>query len=104
MSQPLLHGAGLGARRSFMSELLSKEDILRLPDFFEVAPENWIGMGGRYAKQLRAYSERFPMVAHGLSLSIGGLKPLDADFLLALKNFISAHHIQCYSEHLSYTG
>ncbi len=104
MSQPLLHGAGLGARRSFMSELLSKEDILRLPDFFEVAPENWIGMGGRYAKQLRAYSERFSMVAHGLSLSIGGLKPLDADFLLALKKFINTHHIQCYSEHLSYTG
>ncbi|MBK6757180.1 MAG: DUF692 domain-containing protein [Moraxellaceae bacterium] len=104
MSQPLLHGAGLGARRSFMSELLSKQDTLKLPDFFEVAPENWIGMGGRYAKQLRAYSERFALVAHGLSLSIGGLKPLDADFLLALKNFISAHHIQCYSEHLSYTG
>lgn len=104
MSQPLLHGAGLGARRSFMSELLSKEDILRLPDFFEVAPENWIGMGGRYAKQLRAYSERFSMVAHGLSLSVGGLKPLDADFLLALKKFINTHHIQCYSEHLSYTG
>ena len=104
MGQPLLHGAGLGARRSFMSELLSKEDILRLPDFFEVAPENWIGMGGRYAKQLRAYSERFSMVAHGLSLSIGGLKPLDADFLLALKKFINTHHIQCYSEHLSYTG
>lgn len=104
MSQPLLHGAGLGARRSFMSELLSKQDTLKLPDFFEVAPENWIGMGGRYAKQLRAYSERFAMVAHGLSLSIGGLKPLDADFLLALKNFINTHHIQCYSEHLSYTG
>ncbi|MBK7299602.1 MAG: DUF692 domain-containing protein [Moraxellaceae bacterium] len=104
MSQPLLHGAGLGARRSFMSELLSKQDTLKLPDFFEVAPENWIGMGGRYAKQLRAYSERFSMVAHGLSLSIGGLKPLDADFLLALKKFINTHHIQCYSEHLSYTG
>ena len=104
MSQPLLHGAGLGARRSFMSELLSKQDTLKLPDFFEVAPENWIGMGGRYAKQLRAYSERFALVAHGLSLSIGGLKPLDADFLLALKKFINTHHIQCYSEHLSYTG
>ncbi|MBP9215955.1 MAG: DUF692 domain-containing protein [Agitococcus sp.] len=104
MGQPLLHGAGLGARRSFMSELLSKQDTLKLPDFFEVAPENWIGMGGRYAKQLRAYSERFSMVAHGLSLSVGGLKPLDADFLLALKKFINTHHIQCYSEHLSYTG
>ena len=100
----LLHGAGLGARRSFMSLLLEQESLIQLPDFFEVAPENWIGMGGRYAKQLRAYSERFSMVAHGLSLSVGGLKPLDADFLLALKKFINTHHIQCYSEHLSYTG
>mgnify|MGYP000951992728 FL=1 len=104
MNQPLLHGAGLGARRSFMSLLLENESKIQLPDFFEVAPENWIGMGGRYAKQLRAYTERFSMVAHGLSLSIGGLKPLDTDFLLALKKFISTHHIQCYSEHLSYTG
>lgn len=104
MKQLTLHGAGLGARRSFMNLLLEQESSSQLPDFFEVAPENWIGMGGRYAKQLRAYSERFAMVAHGLSLSIGGLKPLDTDFLLALKKFINTHHIQCYSEHLSYTG
>ncbi len=97
-----LFGAGLGLRRSFMAELLTEAHTL--PDFFELAPENWLGMGGRYAKQLRAYSERFPMVCHGLSLSIGGAAPLDWAFLQALKQFLSEHQVRCYSEHLSYTG
>lgn len=97
-----LQGAGLGLRRSFMTELLTEAHTL--PDFFELAPENWLGMGGRYAKQLRAYSERFPIVCHGLSLSIGGTAPLDAAFLQALKKFFTEHQVRCYSEHLSYTG
>jgi len=99
-----ISGSGLGLRRSFMSELLEQESQLSMPDFFEVAPENWIGMGGRYKTQLAAYSERFPLVAHGLSLSIGGLKTLDIEFINNIKSFIQQHDIKCYSEHLSYTG
>lgn len=99
-----VQGAGLGLRRSFMDELLSAEYRPALPDFFEIAPENWIGMGGRYAKQLRAYSERFPLVTHGLSLSIGGLKALDTELITNIKKFLQLHDIKCYSEHLSYTG
>ena len=99
-----IYGSGLGLRRSFMSELLEQESKLSMPDFFEVAPENWIGMGGRYKAQLAAYSERFPLVAHGLSLSIGGLKSLDTKFINNIKNFMQQHDIKCYSEHLSYTN
>lgn len=99
-----IYGSGLGLRRSFMRELLESESQLSMPDFFEVAPENWIGMGGRYRQQLMAYSERFPIVAHGLSLSIGGLKPLDIQFINNIKKFIQDFDIKCYSEHLSYTG
>lgn len=101
---PFIQGAGLGLRRSFMDELLATEYSALLPDFFEIAPENWIGMGGRYAKQLRAYSERFPLVTHGLSLSIGGLKPLNVELITNIKKFLQVHDIKCYSEHLSYTG
>ncbi|MCB1656751.1 MAG: DUF692 domain-containing protein [Moraxellaceae bacterium] len=104
VKQKLISGAGLGARRSFMTELLANEQQLALPDFVEVAPENWIGMGGRYAAQLHQYAERFPIVAHGLSLSIGGLKPLDVEFIHNIKQFIQQYDIKCYSEHLSYTG
>lgn len=97
-------GSGLGLRRSFMNELLELEPQLSMPDFFEVAPENWIGMGGRYRQQLMAYAEHFPIVAHGLSLSLGGLKTLDIEFINNIQRFIQDFDIKCYSEHLSYTG
>ncbi|PZN77217.1 MAG: hypothetical protein DM484_15145 [Candidatus Methylumidiphilus alinenensis] len=94
-------GTGLGLRRDFA------EEVLRTPpdvDFYEVAPENWMRFGGRLGKQFRALTERFPFVCHGLSLSLGGPAPLDEDFLLELKAFLSEHQIRLYSEHLSYCG
>jgi len=68
----------------------------------EVAPENWINVGGRYGAALRSYTEKFPFVMHGLSLSIGSPSGLDWDLLRAIKAFIAEHSIRCYSEHLSY--
>ena len=70
--------------------------------FYEVAPENWIGVGGAYGKRFRAFTERHPFVCHGLSLSIGSPSPLDETFLHRLKNFLDEHRICGYSEHLSY--
>ena len=95
-----VHGAGLGLRRSLMASLadLPPAQI----SFMEVAPENWLGMGGHYAKQFRAFTERCPFVCHGLSLSIGSPSPLDEAFLHKLKRFLNTHQIRCYSEHLSY--
>ncbi|KUJ83345.1 DUF692 domain-containing protein [Microbulbifer flavimaris] len=91
-------GAGLGLRRSMMGEEISPEGI----DFLEVAPENWIGVGGRFGRWLRAQTERFPFVIHGLSLSIGSPSPLDMDLVQSVKSFMREHGIRCYSEHLSY--
>jgi uncharacterized protein (UPF0276 family) len=71
-------------------------------DFYEVAPENWIGVGGRYGKQFRAFTERYPFVCHGLSLSIGAPGPLDETFLQRIRRFLDQHQIRAYSEHLSY--
>lgn len=98
-----VQGAGLGLRRSFLAELDSVP-ATTLPDFFEIAPENWIGLGGRYARDLRALTERHCFVTHGLSLSIGGPAPLDIAFLQRLRKFLDSHQIATYSEHLSYTG
>lgn len=70
--------------------------------FYEIAPENWIGIGGRHGKQLRAFTERYPFVTHGLSLSIGGPAPLDETFLQRVKRFLDQHGIATYTEHLSY--
>jgi len=95
-----VHGAGLGLRRA-MLDPLADQGPLPL-DFMEVAPENWMGVGGRYGKLFRSYTERYLFVCHGLSLSIGSPAPLDEAFLHKLKRFLKQHDIRCYSEHLSY--
>lgn len=91
-------GAGLGLRRSMMGEQISPDSV----DFLEVAPENWIGVGGRLGRWLREYTERFPFVIHGLSLSIGSPAPLDLELVRSVRAFMREHGIRCYSEHLSY--
>jgi uncharacterized protein (UPF0276 family) len=93
-------GAGLGLRRGLLPELACLDDSAI--DFMEVAPENWIGVGGRFGRQFRALAERFELVCHGLSLSIGSPAPLDIAFLKDVKRFLDANNIRCYTEHLSY--
>ena len=95
-----LHGAGLGLRRALLGSL--QDAPAGAFDFLEVAPENWIGVGGRLGKRFRALAERSTMVCHGLSLSLGGPAPLDETFLHRLRRFLDAHDVALYSEHLSY--
>jgi uncharacterized protein (UPF0276 family) len=96
----VVHGAGLGLRRSFLNRIIetSPQNI----GFYEVAPENWITIGGKSGKQFRAMTERFDFVCHGLSLSIGSTDALDEKLVQDVKHFMTEHHIKCYSEHLSY--
>lgn len=71
-------------------------------DFMEVAPENWIGVGGRFGRHFHDLTERFPFVCHGLSLSIGSPAPLDTDFIRSVKSFLDEFHVRFYTEHLSF--
>ena len=96
------HSAGLGLRRGIIDE--TKQLTSRDVDFLEVAPENWIGIGGRYGKDFHALAERFPITLHGLSLNIGGYTPLDVDLLRNIRQFIDTYQCPIYSEHLSYCG
>jgi uncharacterized protein (UPF0276 family) len=73
-------------------------------DFMEAAPENWINVGGRYGRQFRALTERYPLVLHGLSLNIGGTAPLDRDLVVAIRDLMREHNCPMYSEHLTYCG
>lgn len=93
-------GAGLGLRRGLLSQLLelAPSDL----DFLELAPENWIAVGGAYGRQFRALAERFELVCHGLSLSIGSPAPLDTEFLKQIKQFLDEHKVLTFSEHLSF--
>jgi uncharacterized protein (UPF0276 family) len=95
-------GAGLGLRRGLVEPLLRADP--GQADFLEVAPENWIGVGGRLGRRLRALTERYPFVCHGLSLSLGGPAPLDEPFLGRVRDFLDTHDVRFYTEHLSYCG
>jgi len=97
---PPISGAGLGLRRALLGPLDSAD--LSGVGFMEVAPENWIGVGGLRGRKFRAWTERLPFVCHGLSLSLGAPEPLDETFLRRLRKFLDQHGIRIYSEHLSY--
>jgi len=91
---------GLGLRRGLMKDLKAARtgDF----DFLEVAPENWIGVGGAHGTALCELAERYPLSCHGLSLSLGGSVPLDVDFLREVRVFLDHYNVPLYSEHLSY--
>lgn len=95
-----LHGSGLGLRRDLLPDFRDlRDDAI---DFFEVAPENWIGIGGALQARFEALAERFPIATHGLSLSLGGPMPLDRELLGAIRRFLDRYDVRLYSEHLSY--
>ncbi len=95
------HQVGIGFRRDFAEELLAGQELR--PDFIELAPENWIGMGGYWRKVLDKAAARYPIHCHGLSLSIGSPDELDWDFLKQIKGFLAHYQVGIYSEHLSYS-
>lgn len=96
----MIKGVGIG----FRAEIA--EEILDLPNgeisFVELAPENWIGIGGKFRQILQGAIEKYPITCHGLSLSLGSPEPLDWIFIKQLKQFFTDVPIQLYSEHLSY--
>lgn len=99
-----IRGAGLGLKRELIPQIQAAygESLIASIDFLEIAPENWIAAGGKSARQLAWFAERYPLVCHGLSLSLGGPDPLNVDFLKRVKTFLDTHHIPLYTEHLSY--
>ena len=97
-------GVGLGLKRELIPQIKAahgKEFIANI-NFVEIAPENWIGAGGKAAADLAWFVERYPIACHGLCLSLGGPDPLNVGFLKQVKQFLSANKIPLYTEHLSY--
>ncbi len=92
---------GIGFRRDFAEELI-EGSVIR-PDFVELAPENWVGLGGNWKKMLNRVAAKYPIFTHGLSLSIGSPDELDWDFLQQIKGFLKEYDVKIYSEHLSYS-
>lgn len=97
-----VHGAGLGLRRPHLGALLG--EIPPTVDFMEVAPENWLGAGGRLGRAFSQIAERVPIACHGLLLNLGGADPINLEFLQRLKPFLERHKVRTYSDHLAFCG
>ena len=91
---------GLGLRPEFITDLIDVPLVSGL-DFLEIAPENWMNIGGRKRDQLDQLADRYPLIAHGLSLSIGDAEPLNLSFVREIRSFLDAYGIELYSDHLS---
>lgn len=97
----MLQGAGLGYRRDLADDFLnlSSNNVIQ---FMEVAPENWVKMGGAARYKFDQAAERYPLAVHGLSLSLGGQAPLDRELLKNTKALMTQYNSTFFSEHLSY--
>jgi len=92
---------GIGYRKDFSAAFLSSE-ILK-PDFVEVAPENWIGIGGYWKQELKKVLDKYPLYCHGLSLSVGSPEGVDVAFVKQVKQFLNDTQAVLYSEHLTFS-
>ncbi|MDP2077782.1 MAG: DUF692 domain-containing protein [Sulfuricurvum sp.] len=95
-----IKGCGLGLRREFLAEFSA---LKKKPDWIEITPENWIFIPHRYAEHFDEIMGSMPVVAHGVSLSIGSPEKIDKSFLREIKTFLDRYNIQHYSEHLSFS-
>ena len=99
-----IRGAGLGLKRELLPQLMEQQGKPWLSQlhFLEIAPENWIAAGGKYAAELDWLKQHYPIVCHGLCLSLGGPDPLNIPFLQQVHRFLNEFEIPLYTEHLSY--
>lgn len=94
-------GVGLGLRWEFLDEVLAA-DALDVA-FFELSPENVLGRGGALPRALEGLSQRYPLLSHGLSISLGGIEEPAAAHLEALAALLRRWRVPWHSEHLSFT-
>lgn len=94
-------GFGLGLRTQHFQYVL---DTLPRIDWFEAISENFMVAGGKPRHYLRAVREHYPVVLHGVSLSIGSADPLDIGYLRDLKALAADVQPEWVSDHLCWTG
>jgi uncharacterized protein len=101
-------GIGLGLRWEFLDDVLARLDgdrgALAPISFFEVSPENYMRRGGWFPAALDRVAEAFPLLTHGLTLSVGGVDPFDDAYLAALKTFLDRFRPPFHSDHLCFCG
>ncbi|WP_437775871.1 DUF692 domain-containing protein [Sorangium sp. So ce1097] len=106
MTGSALTGVGLGLRWEFLDEvldLLDRGEALPVP-FFELSPENYMRRGGYFPAALERVRERCALLTHGLTMSVGGVDPLDAGYLRDLGRFLGRLDPPFHSDHLCFSG
>lgn len=94
-------GVGLGLRRPLLEETLVATDLI---DWLEFTPENFMGRGGQSRQMLEQAKEKFPLVSHGVSLSIGSLDPFNEAYLQELDELFAWAKPAWFSDHLCFSS
>ena len=94
-------GVGLGLRSSLLEDTLAATDLL---DWLEITPENYMGRGGSSQRQLERIKAAYPLVSHGVSLSIGSVDRWDEHYLTALEALFETINPPWFSDHLCFSG
>ena len=98
-SLPVL-GVGLGMREPFLSELfLHRQDV----DFLEIIADHYFDATPRKASELELLRAHFPLVPHGLELSLGSAEGLDEKYLARMAALVNSLNPPWWSEHISFT-
>jgi uncharacterized protein (UPF0276 family) len=109
MSSDFLHikkslptlGVGLGLRREIAGETFENSESI---DWLEFVPENYMRLGGMAAERLETAQALFPLVSHGVNLSIGSTDELNKEYLNALKELLDRLNAPWWSDHLCFTS
>jgi hypothetical protein len=94
-------GFGVGLRTVHFPYILSKRPKV---DWFEILSENYMDTGGRPLYVLDQVAERYPVVLHGVSMSVGSTDPIDFHYLAKLKDLAKRINAHWVSDHLCWTG
>jgi uncharacterized protein len=96
-----LAGFGLGLRTSHYDAVLNEPHAI---DWLEIITENYLVPGGKPLHYLERIRRRFPLVMHGVSLSIGSTDPIDLDYLAQVRTLAARIEPHWISDHLCWTG
>lgn len=102
MREIKLNDVGIGLRNEHILSLFQQPKHSDI-DFLELAPDNWMNLGGAKKEYLMDISRKYPLIAHGLSLSIGDVCPLNKIYINDIRRFLDEHHITIYSDHLCFS-
>ncbi len=94
-------GVGLGLRRELAAETMVNKDAI---DWLELVPENYMDLGGKTRQRLDDALEKFPLVTHGVNLSIGSTDELSQDYLSSISRLLNKIDAPWWSDHLCFTS